>query len=181
MELLISMVYLERCFRFPAGGCILRQKKVLAACAIIIFVSVVLINCSRADKAPNFKLRNLNGRVVTLDQYKGKVVLLDFWATWCGPCRMTMPLLERLQKEYPKGMTLLAINLQEPEDVVRDYVREQKIDSEVLLDEDGVVGSAYGADMIPMQVLIDKEGNIRRVGVGLDTIAQIREDIRKLQ
>jgi thiol-disulfide isomerase/thioredoxin len=161
----------------------LRQKKFLAACAIVVFASGMLINCSRTDKAPNFKLRNLNGREVTLDQFKGKVVLLDFWATWCGPCRMTMPLLERLQREYPKGMTLLAINLQEDKDVVRDYVREQNIDSEVLLDEDGAVGAAYGAGMIPMQVLIDREGNILRAqaGGGPDAIAQLREDIRKLQ
>jgi thiol-disulfide isomerase/thioredoxin len=143
----------------------------------------MLINCSRADKAPNFKLRNLNGREVTLDQFKGKVVLLDFWATSCNPCRMTMPLLERLQREFPKGMTLLAINLAESEDVVRDYIQEQNLDSEVLMDEDGAVGAAYGAYAIPFQVLIDKEGNIRsvRVGLGPGTIAQLREEIRNLQ
>ena len=79
--------------------------------------------------APNFKLPDLSGQQVSLDQYKGKVVMLDFWATWCGPCRMTMPLMESIQKEYADTLVLLAVNLQEPRDVVRDYVRAQNIHS----------------------------------------------------
>ncbi len=135
------------------------------------------------EKASSFKLRNLAGREVSLDQFKGKVVLLDFWATWCEPCRMTMPLLEKLQKDNPKGFTLLAINLGDSADTVREYVRAQNISSEVLLDEDGAVGSAYGAEGIPFQVLIDKNGIIRRVKMGGDPlfIAQLGVEIQKLQ
>ncbi len=159
----------------------MKQKRVLAACAVVIFLSVMLINCSRTDKAPNFKLRNLNGREVSLDQFKGKIVLLDFWATWCGPCRMTMPMLERLRQEFSKEMVLLAVNIQESEEVVRDYVQEENIKSEVLLDEDGAVASAYGAYAIPLQVIIDREGNIRRALPGATSLSMLREEIRKLQ
>jgi len=165
-------------------------KRIFAASAIMIIVAVAQISCTRpttdtlevGNAAPNFKLRNLDGKEVSLDQFKGKVVLLDFWQTSCGPCRMTMPLLERLQKEFPQNMALLAINLQEPASVVRDYLREENIDSEVLLDEDGAVGSAYGAEAIPLQVLIDKEGKLRRVqaGLGPGTVAQLRADIQSL-
>jgi thiol-disulfide isomerase/thioredoxin len=165
-------------------------KRIFAASAILIIVVVVQISCTRPTPdtlevgyaAPNFKLRNLDGREVSLDQFKGKVVLLDFWQTSCGPCRMTMPLLERLQKEFPKSMMLLAINLQEPASVVRDYMREQNIGSEVLLDEDGAIGSAYDVGAIPMQVLIDKEGKLRRVQIGLGpgTVAQLRTEIQSL-
>src|SRR5512137_2894846 len=94
--------------------------------------------------APNFKLPDLNGQQVSLDQYKGKIVMLDFWATWCGPCRMTMPIVENLQKEYADTMVLLAINIQDPRDVVRDYIRAQGIRSRVLLDEEGLVAQRYG-------------------------------------
>jgi thiol-disulfide isomerase/thioredoxin len=165
-------------------------KKVFAASAILILVAVAQLSCTRqstetlevGSAAPNFKLRNLDGRIVSLDQFRGKVVLLDFWQTSCGPCRMTMPLLERLQKEFPKSMMLLAINLQESASVVRDYMREQNLGSEVLLDEDGAVGSAYGAEAIPLQVLIDKEGKLRRVqaGLGPGTVAQLRAEIQIL-
>jgi thiol-disulfide isomerase/thioredoxin len=166
-------------------------KKIFAASAILIIIAVAQISCTKSATdtleigytAPNFRLRNLDGREVSLDQFKGKVVLLDFWATWCSPCRKTMPLLERLQREFPKNMALLAINLQESSSVVRDYVREQNIDSEVLLDEDGAVGSAYGAEAIPLQVLIDKEGKLRRIqaGLGPSTVAQLRAEIQRLQ
>jgi thiol-disulfide isomerase/thioredoxin len=157
----------------------------------MVVIAIMQISCIKpgtetlevGSPAPNFKLRNLEGREITLDQFKGKVVLLDFWATWCGPCRMTMPLVERLQKEFPNNMVLLAINLQESASVVKDYVREQGINSEVLLDEDGAVGSAYGAEAIPLQVLIDKEGKLRRVqtGIGPGTINQLRAEIQRLQ
>ena len=170
---------------------VVTPRRVLAASAILVIVAVVQLSCTRVTQetsevgstAPNFKLRNLNGKEVSLDQFRGKIVLLDFWATWCVPCRMAMPMMEALQKEFPKSVKLLAINVEEPASVVRDYVREQDIDTEVLLDEDGAVGSAYGLAGIPLQVLIDKEGNLRRVqtGVGSDTVARFRADIQKLQ
>jgi thiol-disulfide isomerase/thioredoxin len=133
--------------------------------------------------APSFKLPDLNGKEVALSQFKGKVVLLDFWATWCGPCRMTMPVMEKLEREFPREMVLLAINLQEPKDMVRDYVREQSLSSRVLLDEEGSVGEAYGTGAIPMQVLIDKEGIIRDILVGFNErmASKLRSEIETLR
>jgi thiol-disulfide isomerase/thioredoxin len=165
-------------------------RKIVIICAVLVFAAVAVSKYTQRQqsntslgKAPSFKLRNLAGQEVSLDQYRGKVVLLDFWATWCGPCQMTMPLLERLEKENPKNMTLLAINIGESAETVRDYVRLQNVSSEVLLDEDSAVGSAYGASAIPLQVLIDKNGVIRHThaGLGPDTIAQLRAEIQKLQ
>jgi len=167
--------------------------KTLPACLILISLLMLNSGCMRPpsepgaaveiDKAaPGFKLPDLKGREFSLDQYKGKVVLLDFWATWCSPCRMTMPLLEKLQDEYHGNMALLAINLQEPEDIVRDYVREQNLSSKVLLDEEGSVGQAYGAESIPMQILIDKNGIVRYVQLGFNPAmaSQLRAEIEKL-
>jgi thiol-disulfide isomerase/thioredoxin len=169
-------------------------RKVLAACVIMVIAEIMLSSCARppfepetmiqiGSAAPNFKLPALRGGEISLDQYRGKIVMLDFWASWCGPCRMTMPLLEKLQREYADIMVLLAINLQEPGDIVRDYVRNQGISSNVLLDEQGVVSEAYGTYSIPMQVLVDKNGIIKYIQIGFNPrmSSQLRAEIEKLR
>jgi thiol-disulfide isomerase/thioredoxin len=117
--------------------------------------------------APGFQLKDLSGQEVSLDQFKGKVILLDFWATWCGPCRATMPDIEALQREHPNDFTLLAVNLDEPVDRVAPYVRSQKITSRVLLDIDGKVSGYYGVSSIPMQAVVDKDGILRHTQLGM--------------
>lgn len=168
------------------------MKKALVVCALLILIST-FTQCARGPAgeeapevghaAPNFKLSDLSGREVSLDQFRGKIVMLDFWATWCGPCRLSMPMLEKLQKEYPKDLTLLAINLAEPPDLVRNYVERRHISSTVLLDEDGKVGEVYRSESIPMQVLIDQKGIVRRVSVGYSSrlIDQLRSAIEQLR
>jgi thiol-disulfide isomerase/thioredoxin len=169
------------------------MKKNLTFSVILLFSTIFLIQCTRPSpetegalavgkSAPNFELQDLTGHRISLSQYKGKVVILDFWATWCGPCRMTMPVMENLQKEFPGTLTLLAINLQEPDSVVRDYVRKQNIGSRVLLDEEGNVGQIYGANAIPMQILIDKQGIIREIKTGYspNMAASLRRQIQAL-
>ena len=132
--------------------------------------------------APQFTLQDLAGREVSLADYRGKIVILDFWATWCGPCRMTMPMVDDIQKEYAGKMSVLAINLQEPKDVVREYILTQNLHSEVLLDEDGSVARQYGAAAIPMQLLIDQNGIVRNITTGFDPRmgSQIRAEINSL-
>jgi thiol-disulfide isomerase/thioredoxin len=133
--------------------------------------------------APKFKLPDLKGQEVSLDQFKGKVVMLDFWATWCRPCQMTMPVVEKLEKEYSGTLVVLTINLQEPKDAVLEYVHHQAITSRVLLDEPGSVGVAYGTDSIPMQFLIDKTGIVRHIQMGYkpQMASQLRAQIEQLR
>jgi thiol-disulfide isomerase/thioredoxin len=163
-------------------------KKFWAACVIWGLSVILLSNCSppptKAEigrPAPNFTLEDLDGRAVSPDQYKGKIVMLEFWATWCGPCRITMPMLEMIQKEYSDIMVLLSINLMEPEDIVRNYVLEQDINSIILLDEQGSVGMKYGAEAIPLQVLLDKKGIVRYIKLGLTPPSRIRAEIENLR
>lgn len=171
----------------------MKARTVLAA--FLSLAALVLAGCTRLEKpremeileigrpAPSFKLPDLNGKEISLNDYKGKLVMLDFWATWCGPCRMTMPVMENLQKEYPNDMVLLAINLQERDGVVREYVQQENINSKVLLDREGSVGQAYGTSSIPMHVLIDKSGIVRHVQLGYNAgmAAQLRSEIEKLK
>jgi len=133
--------------------------------------------------APAFELTDLSGATVRLSQFHGKVVLLDFWATWCGPCRRSMPMLDRLQAEIGGEVVLLAINLQESEDIVRSYIQRQGFRARVLLDHAGRTGSDYGIQSIPMQVLVDPEGVVRDVVVGFSPALEgrMREQIEKLR
>ena len=157
----------------------MRSKAVL----VLVLAGVVilgLILSRRGDApsvgrhAPEFQLSDLGGKRVSLADFRGKIVILDFWATWCGPCRMTMPVLEKLNRQYAGHVVLLAINLEEmPEDVV-PYVREHQLSSTVLLDEDGTVGRMYRSQSIPMQVLIDQDGIIRHIAVGYSSSLESR-------
>ena len=170
------------------------RSNIFPVAAALVFGSALLVSgCMRpstetpaleiGSPAPVFKLPDLYGRQVSLDQYKGKVVLLDFWATWCNPCRISMPLLEQLQKEYPQYLVLLTVNLQDPRDEVREFMRQQNLNSQVLLDESGDVGKVYEAGQIPMQVLIDKRGIVRyiKVGFGANTVSELRSVIERLR
>jgi thiol-disulfide isomerase/thioredoxin len=170
------------------------KRNAFAVCLVLCISAMILSSCARrppesepvvefGQAAPNFKLPDLTGQQVSLDQFKGKIVMLDFWATWCGPCRMTMPVVENLQKEYADTMVLLAINLQESRDAVRDYTRAQGIRARVLLDQEGSVGQMYGAEGIPLQILIDKQGIIRFAMSGFDPrmASRLRAEINKLR
>jgi cytochrome c biogenesis protein CcmG/thiol:disulfide interchange protein DsbE len=132
--------------------------------------------------APQFMLPDISGREVTLDQYKGKIVILDFWQTTCPPCRYTMPMLDKIQEDYAGKISILAINLTEPVDLVRSYILEQNVNSRVLMDGDSSVGSRYGTITIPMQFLIDQEGVVRNIWNGFSPAmdADIRAEINKL-
>ena len=101
-------------------------------------------------KTQNFILKRLDGNEVSLKDYRGKIVLLNFWATWCLPCLVEMPSMERLYNEFKdKGFTILAIDMQEDADSVRVFKEKYKLNFPILLDSDGSVGQFYGVRSIP--------------------------------
>jgi len=169
---------------------IVKDKKALIIFLVAFFLSIIAIQCNYPDsetgpvevgqEAPKFKLQDLAGSEVSLEQYKGKLVILDFWQTSCGPCRYTMPMLDELQEEYSGILSVLAINLQEPKELVRNYILEQNLHSRVLLDEDSSVGNRYGTYAIPMQFLIDQDGIVQHIITGVSPIGPIRAEINKL-
>ena len=132
--------------------------------------------------APDFKLRLLSGDAVSLTQLKGSVVVLDFWATWCGPCKLSLPHLDRIYAEYaPKGLKAYAVNVQEKEDEqdVKDFVTDRELKVPVLLDPDGDAARSFRARAIPETVVIGKDGRVRNVfvGYGRDSVKQLRDAI----
>jgi len=109
----------------------------------------------------NFSLSVLEGEKRSLSSYKGKVVFLNFWATWCGPCRIEMPSLEALYNKYSdKDLEMLAVNCGEDQATVRSFMKNEGFTFPVLLDSDGRVSINYGVQSIPTTFLIDRDGMI---------------------
>jgi len=112
-----------------------------------------------AVEAPEIELEDTNGQLVSLSSHRGKVVILNFWATWCPPCRAEMPSMQRLYEELnDDGIELLAVDLQESEKTVKDFLEKNGYTFPVLFDRTGQAGAMYGARSIPTTYLIDADG-----------------------
>jgi thiol-disulfide isomerase/thioredoxin len=113
-------------------------------------------------------LELLDGGRLTLADHRGKnILILDFWATWCGPCRRAMPILSEIAEEYEdKGVKYYAVDLREDDAKVRDYLNETGLKIEVPMDRDGRVAKLYGVTGIPHMTVVDREGVIRDVHIG---------------
>ncbi len=125
----------------------------------------------------------MGGGKFHLADNKGKVIVLDFWATWCGPCIQAMPQIDRATREFAdKGVKLIAVNLQETPAKIAAMLERQKLSPTVALDNDGVVAAKYAANAIPQTVIIDSEGKIARlfIGGGPHLEDQLREALKSL-
>lgn len=119
------------------------------------------------EPAPDLRLPLLSGGRFDLDQYRGQVVVLDFWASWCGPCLQTMPQIERTVAQFEdQQVALIAVNLQETPDVIRSTLERWNLQPLVALDRDGVAAQRYQVTAIPQTVIIDREGKVARLFVG---------------
>ena len=116
------------------------------------------------EEAPNFQLRDLDGNMVSLSQLRGKVVLVNFWATWCGPCRIEMPAMERLYRSYSrKDFEILAVST-DPQGtaVTRPFQQEMGFTFPILHDAEYRIGLMYGARSLPMTFMVDRQGVVRQ-------------------
>ncbi len=112
-------------------------------------------------QAPDFTLKDLNGQEVTLSNFRGQPVLINFWATWCPPCRLEKPFLERAYEKYKEeGFVILAVNMRESEATVQAFVEQSGTTFTILLDKSGMVVSLYRVYAAPTSFFVDKEGII---------------------
>ncbi|BCG63594.1 MAG: cytochrome c biogenesis protein CcmG, thiol:disulfide interchange protein DsbE [Methyloprofundus sp.] len=134
--------------------------------------------------APNFSLPSLTSDANrTLSQYRGQVVYVDFWASWCAPCRTSFPLLEKLYKtNKDKGFTLVAINMDEELVAVTQFLQMYPTSFELLRDAEGQWADAYGIETMPTSYIIDKKGVIRHIhnGFSKDDIVDIERIVKQL-
>ncbi len=115
----------------------------------------------------NFEMTLLDGTKTSFEEYKGKKILLNFWATWCGPCVGEMPAFQKLSEEYPEELIVLAINCSEDKDTVQKFIDNNGYTFPIVLDADGTIQTMFGGIYsIPVTVIIDEEGYIVSSHVG---------------
>ena len=134
------------------------------------------------SKAPQFELRDVNGRTVRLSDYQGKVVLINFWATWCPPCRAEMPDLVRRQREYrAKGLHIIGITYPpENKDRVRRFARSLKVNYPIILGTRQLKARFSSDEDLPLTIVIDRDGKVRDIIVGILLPREFDEKIKPL-
>lgn len=170
-----------------------------AAVAIAVLFGLAAVGCSSSQPpkpsrptalkpenerrtAPDFALKDANGRTVHLSDYKGKVVLLDFWATWCGPCKLEIPWFMEFQRQHKdKGFEVVGISMDEDGwDSVKPFISEMAINYRILIGSDTTAQAYGGVDALPTTFLIDREGKIAAVHVGLASKRDFEDGIEEL-
>lgn len=141
-----------------------------------------LKEASKRNPAPPFELKDASGKLVRLEDYKGKVVLLNFWATWCGPCKFEIPWFIEFQKTYKdRGFTVIGVSLDdEGWEVVKPYLEAKQVNYPVVVGSEEVDQKYGGIEALPTSFLIDREGRIAATHVGLVSKQQYEQDITQL-
>lgn len=132
--------------------------------------------------APDFSLKDSEGKAVKLSDYKGKVVLLNFWATWCGPCKIEIPwFVEFEQKFKDRGFAVLGVAMDEEGwDVVRPYIQDKRVNYRVILGDDVTAQIYGGVESLPTTFMIDQEGRIASIHIGLISKSDYQNEIMQL-
>lgn len=154
------------------------MKKIIG----IIFLMISLVSFSNNAKAPDFNLKDQYGVTHSLENYKGKVIFLNFWATWCPPCKKEMPDVESIYKEYgenKKDVIILGVN-SEKENEVKKFLKDKGYTFPTVIDENSEVMRKYFIQAFPTSFVIDKEGNIYGYVMGGLTKEQIKQVIEEV-
>ncbi|MBI4425032.1 MAG: TlpA family protein disulfide reductase [Elusimicrobia bacterium] len=167
----------------------LRRRGAAALCAAVLW-GLAAASCRRPEPkapsnepAPDFQAKTLGGKALSLSGLKGKVVLLDFWATWCGPCEDTIPHLVRTYGRLKdRGLEVVGISLDDDAEDVPAFVRSYGMKYPVVVDEEKSIMELYGVRSVPTTVLVDREGKVRErwLGAGPEIERELDDALLKL-
>ena len=133
----------------------------------IFAASTLAASGMEGQPAPDFALKSSSGENMRLSEHRGDVVMINFWATWCGPCRQEMPLLDELYTRYQRvGFNLLGVNIDDDSRRAMKMIEELGVSFPVLFDARKEVSKLYSVEAMPVTVLVDREGNVRHVHNG---------------
>lgn len=137
---------------------------------------------SSRKAAPDFELKDMNGKAIRLSEYQGQVVLLNFWATWCGPCKIEIPWFVEFQRSFKdRGFTVIGVSVDEDGwEAVRPFLASRQVNYPVVISTLEVEQKYGGVEALPVSFLIDREGRIASTHVGLVTKKTYEEEIRQL-
>ena len=130
--------------------------------ALGIIIAPLALAVSSEGPAENFTLKSRSGENIRLSEYRGQVVLINFWASWCGPCRQEMPQLEAIQQKYQHlGFTVFGVNVEQNRELADKVLRDIPVSFPILFDDANQVSKLYDVDAMPVTVLVDRSGEIR--------------------
>jgi peroxiredoxin len=146
----------------------MRLRNTIIALVFSVFAASSLAASSlEGQAAPDFALRSAGGENLRLSEYRGNVVMINFWATWCGPCRQEMPLLDELYNRYERvGFNLLGVNIDDDSNRAMQMVEELGVGFPVLFDARKEVSKLYDVEAMPVTVILDRQGTVRYVHHG---------------
>jgi len=164
------------------------MNRILTVAVGLILTLVLLIGgCSSPSaqvgkRAPDFQLPNLEGESVSLSDFQGKPVLLNFWATWCGPCRQEIPLIQGIFEErLDTGLVILTVNIGEAPSAVNNFMQSANFSFPVLLDTNQDVALEYNIRAIPTSFFINEDGIIQAIKVGAFlNMLELKKDLNKI-
>ena len=152
--------------------------RIAVAAVFVGIVTVATGPAARADVAPDFQLQDLSGKVVHLSSLKFKVAIIDFWATWCPPCRAEMPHFKELYGTYhKKGLEIVGVSLDSSPEPVRQFVAEMKTPYRIVMGDDQISAAYGGIHGIPTTFVIDSQRNILRKYVGFRPKELFEQDV----
>ena len=145
----------------------IRATRIVKALAFVALCGAVSLAGASSSLAPEFSLPGKAGDAVSLGKLKGQVVMVNFWASWCGPCRTEMPLLDQIYKKYnAAGFTMLGVNVDSDSTDAEKFLSQVPVSFPVVFDKENKVSKLYAVNAMPTTVFIDRHGNVRTLHRG---------------
>jgi len=163
------------------------SKTILGVCVTLTLAGVLVwTGCAKkarrssAKPAPEFSLKDASGQTVRLADYRGKVVLLDFWATWCGPCQQEAPIVDRIAQRYgAQGLAVVGVNTSDEAGNAAPFAKRHHLSYPIAYDEGQRVAMAYGVENLPTLIVISKTGKVVAIRRGVTSDAELEDLVKR--